>query len=166
MPEQPGVPAPRPSAQDALLDSSPFSDTVEEALAANPPRARLPLLTLCLGAGVVAVAGFLGGIQADRQWGSVTPAADQAARSDRPSGFPAPGGRFPGGGQFPGGGRSGTTGTVEKVTGDVITVKTADGRTVEVQITDETRITVERETAPKALKPGAQVTIRSGRPPG
>ncbi|WP_106399096.1 hypothetical protein [Actinocorallia populi] len=152
-----------------VLDEPPFEDTLEEALAVHPPRAKIPLVTLCLGAGVVAVAGFIGGVHADRQWGGGDASAAAPGRpgpstrggfpgtpvlQDQGGGFPgAPGGRFPGGGEA-------TTGTVSKVAGATIEVKTSDGRTVEVKVGDGTRVTTTREGTVKDIEPGAAVTVR------
>ncbi len=102
---------PEPTNPHDLLDEPPFEESLEEALAAHPPRARLPLVTLCLGAGVVAVAGFIGGVYADKEWGG--DGASNTAQAPSQRGFPGQGQNgFPGRGQngqqgFPGGGQSG-----------------------------------------------------------
>ncbi|MCD0448776.1 hypothetical protein LO762_06140 [Actinocorallia sp. API 0066] len=169
---------PEPITPQDLLETSPYEDTLEEALAARPPRARLPVATLALGAGVVAVAGFLGGIQADRHWGpDTTPAAQAPQRGTFPGGGPGGGpggfpggvpGGFPGGGQggFPGNGQGGpqgnrpTTGTVIKVSATTLELTTPDGQTVKINLTDQTTVTTTRPGTTKDLKPGTQVTIR------
>lgn len=163
---------PEPMSPRDLLDEPPFEESLEEALAAHPPRARLPVVTLCLGAGVVAVAGFIGGVHADKTWGG-DGGTRNAAQGSGQRGLPGQGG-FPGrqgqqpqggppGGGFPGGGPPGggvTTGTVSEVSGDTLEVKTADGSTVKVTIGDQTRVTTSREGSVKDLKPGVTVTVR------
>ncbi|MEO3784980.1 hypothetical protein ABGB12_16705 [Actinocorallia sp. B10E7] len=157
---------PDPMSPQELLDEPPFEESLEEALAAHPPRARLPMVTLCLGAGVVAVAGFIGGVHADKAWGGGDDDVPSIAQDQGRRGFPGQGVRpgrqdqgGPGQGGFPGGGGL-TSGTVGKVSGDTVEVKTADGRTVKVTVGDQTRVTVSKEGAVEDLKPGAAVTVR------
>ncbi|GAA0960763.1 hypothetical protein GCM10009550_52380 [Actinocorallia libanotica] len=174
---------PEPTNPREVLDEPPFEGTLEEALAARPPRAKIPLVTLCLGAGVVAVAGFIGGVHADRQWGGDGGDASTTApgrpgsstrggfpgapgRQDQGGGLPgSPGGRQPGGqdqdGRFPGG--RATTGTVSEVSGATVEVRTSDGRTVEVKVGDGTRVTTTREGSVEDIQPGAAVTVRGDR---
>lgn len=162
---------PEPTSPRDLLDTPPFEEPLEEVLAARPPRAKLPTLTLCLGAGAVAVAGFVAGIHADKRWGGdreTAPAAvqgqggfpgRQGGPGQAPSGFPGrQGGPGQGPGGFPGGGA--TTGTVSEVSGGTVKVKTPDGRTVEVTVTDRTRVTAAREGTVEDIEPGASVTVR------
>jgi hypothetical protein len=53
-----------------LLSSSPFEDDLDDALAAARPQRRSPPgPTLYLAAGILLVAGFLGGVQAQK-WSS------------------------------------------------------------------------------------------------
>ncbi|WP_211360052.1 hypothetical protein [Actinocorallia herbida] len=170
-----------PMSPQELLETSPYEETLEEALAAHPPRAKLPVATLVLGAGVVAVVGFIGGVYADKQWGG----ADASTVAQGPQrGFPGGGqGGFPGGGQMGGGqngqGRPGgqtgggggfggggfgggnvTMGTVGKVSGNTVEVKTADGRTVKVQIGDQTTVTTTKTGTVKDLEPGVTIVVR------
>ena len=53
-----------------------------------------------------------------------------------------------------------TMGTVSKVSGDTVEVKTADGRTVKVTVGEQTRVTTTGEGSVKDLKPGVTVTVR------
>ncbi|MFJ9762438.1 hypothetical protein ACIRUY_01355 [Streptomyces erythrochromogenes] len=105
--------APMPEQTDPheILRTSPFEGTLEEALAAHPPRAKVPLLTAFLAVGVLAVGGLVAGIHADRNWGAENTGADPGASTRRfGQGQPPAGagqGRFPGrgGGQGPGQGQ-------------------------------------------------------------
>ncbi|POM26644.1 hypothetical protein BTM25_10470 [Actinomadura rubteroloni] len=177
MPEkpQPGVPyaqsgpsVPGPPASDAeLLATSPFEDDLDDALAAVPPRRALPGPTLYLAAGVLLVVGFLGGVQAQK-WNSGTSAGTPSAQPGRalPGGYGAGarGGYGGGYGGAPGarGGFGGglTAGTVTKVSGDTLWVKTADGKTVKVQTGGSTRVSVTREGSLKDLGAGTSVVVR------
>ena len=139
-----------------LLEDSPFQGDLDAELAPRPRRVRLPGVTLWLGAGLVAVAGFVGGVQAHKSWGgssSTGTAAGPAAAGNRG------GGGFGGGGQ--GGGQGGgTTGTVTKVVGDTVYLKTTDGKTVKVKTGDTTKITLSGTGKAKDLKSGASIVVR------
>jgi len=56
------------TAAETLLDIEPLQDDLDTALKAAPGRAR-PGATAFLAAGVIAVAGFIGGVQAHKTWG-------------------------------------------------------------------------------------------------
>ncbi|MGZ9932289.1 myosin N-terminal SH3-like domain-containing protein [Streptomyces sp. NC-S4] len=143
-----------------ILRTSPFTGSLEEALAAHPPRAKVPVLTAFLAVGVLAVGGLVAGIHADRTWGRESTEAGPGASTGRSGqGFPAGGGqgRFPGRGggqgpgqgqaqppgqQVPGGARPNSAlvqGTITAVTGDSVTVKTSDGSTVTLKLGDQLR---------------------------
>jgi hypothetical protein len=137
-----------------LLENSPFQGDLDAELAPRPKRVKLPGVTLWLGAGVVAVAGFLGGVQAHKSWGDSSgtgTAASPAATGNRG------GGGFGGGGGGQGGG---TTGTVTKVVGDTVYLKTTDGKTVKVKTGDTTKITLSGTGKAKDLKSGASIVVR------
>lgn len=73
-----------------LLNTPPFEgDLAEELKADDRPKRRPPSATVLLVAGVLLVGGFVGGVQADRHWGtkkSSDPAAllGQLRRGPRP----------------------------------------------------------------------------------
>ncbi|MEU8776605.1 hypothetical protein [Streptomyces sp. NPDC048606] len=119
-----------------ILRTSSFEGTLEEALAAHPPRAEVPLLTVFLAVGVLAVGGLVAGIHVDRTWG----------REYAEAGPGAPTGRFgqgqPPRQQVPGGARPNAglvQGTITAVNGDSVTVQTSDGGTVTLKTGDELR---------------------------
>ncbi|MCD0448773.1 hypothetical protein LO762_06125 [Actinocorallia sp. API 0066] len=84
-----------PADGTAVLAESPFPGGLDDALAARPARPR-PGPTLYLAAGLVAVAGFLGGVQAHQTWGGGTdaPTAVSEPSTGRPGGATTD---FPGG---------------------------------------------------------------------
>ncbi|MFG1944319.1 hypothetical protein [Nonomuraea sp. NPDC048826] len=134
------------------LDTSPFQDDLR-AEPAGPPR-RASKLTLALLTGVVLVAGILTGIQAQKAFG--TPAATAAAPQR-----PEPGQNRQGfGGRQPGGE---TVGTVRKVEGGTVYLKTMDGSTVTVTTGDSTTVQVTTPGSLSDLKPGAVVSVRGER---
>jgi hypothetical protein len=82
--------------REDLLNISPFEGDLSEELKAEPrQRRRPPSVTLLLGVGVLLVAGFVGGVQADRHWGA-KPSSDPSALIRQ---FAARGGQAGQGGQ-------------------------------------------------------------------
>ncbi|MEU8356416.1 hypothetical protein AB0C27_10450 [Nonomuraea sp. NPDC048882] len=150
------------------LDSSPFPGDLREELAVRPVRGPSKL-TMALGAGVVLVAGILVGIQAQNLFGSAGAAAQAGAQrfgAGQP-GAGQPGSGQPGSGQQPGGrqrmgggGGGGTAGTVEKVEGGKVYVKTADGATVTVNTTDQTTVRISKPAKVTDLKQGSTIVVR------
>ncbi|MCO5968157.1 DUF5666 domain-containing protein [Actinoallomurus soli] len=152
--------------RDDVLSASPFDGDLETELAAAPRARRRLGLTAYLGAGALLAAGFGAGAQVDRHFGDHTTTAVQGSRGS--TGGQLPGGRGTYGGGMPGGGRpsdsgdgvsSGTTGTVQKVTGTTIYVKTANG-VVQVKVTGKTKVRVLRSGKASALKTGTTVTVQ------
>ncbi|MEV4354908.1 hypothetical protein ACIHFD_30650 [Nonomuraea sp. NPDC051941] len=154
-----------------LDDSSPYPDDLKEELAVQP-RKGASKLTLALAAGVVLVAGILIGIQAANLFGS--PAASAAGAQQRPmgGGYGQQQGGFGqqrggsgqppgyGGGQRMGGGGGGTIGTVEKVEGGKVYVKTMDGSTVTVATDDQTTVQISKPGKVTDLQTGTTVVVR------
>ncbi|MGW1059559.1 hypothetical protein [Micromonospora rubida] len=134
------------------------------ALAAAAPRRWWNRATLVLGALVLVLTGFLGGVQVQQRWGDPGPAT---AASGRSGGFPA---RLPSAAPGAGRGQSGagtpsaaagstTTGTVQLVDGDALYVETADGTVVTVRTTDTTRVRTSRASKLTAIKKGQTVSV-------
>jgi hypothetical protein len=161
--------------ESELLSTSPFKGDLDEELAARPRSRMLPGVTVYLGAGVLIVAGFLGGVQAEKAWSDGDGKSSNAA-----GGGAAPGAREGGGyggygrpgsggsGQGPGGGFGGgfggggdvTMGTVTKVVGGTIYLRTSDGKTVKVATSGSTRVQISTSGTAKDLKSGATVVVR------
>lgn len=147
-----------------LLEVSPFAGDLDTALAARPPRSVKPSLTVYLGAAVLLVAGFVAGIQADKQWGSGS--SSSGAPAGLPSGFArrAGAGGFGGGGtggaqaQGPGGGA--TVGTVKLVDGTTVYVDTGAGGIVAVRTDGSTKISVTKSGSLKDMSPGSTVVVQ------
>ncbi|WP_431913351.1 hypothetical protein [Micromonospora carbonacea] len=136
------------------------------ALAAAAPRRWWNRGTLVLGALVLLVAGFVGGVQVQQRWGE--PAAGAAASSwPFPAGL-ANGAAGSGRGQGPGDQPSAaatagaTTGTVTLVDGDTLYVETADGTVVTVRTTDDTAVRTTRASKLTAIERGQRVTVQGG----
>jgi hypothetical protein len=132
-----------------ILATSPYDGDIDKKLAARPRRRPPSKTTLGLAAAVLLVAGVIVGIQAQKALGRVMGGAviQQAMERGAGQGAEAPG-------------RGLTTGTVERVTGDKIYVKTADGATVTVATSGDTRVQLMKKGKVADLAPGNSVTVR------
>ena len=177
---------------EEVLDTSPFPDDLDAQLAAAAPRrGGMSKLTLGLAAGVVFVAGVIVGIQAHRavgggQTGGTRPvgaaggggygqvrsggesagqsAPERAAQGDgQGDGQGAARGRGGFGPRGGGGFGGATVGTVSRVDGDKIEIRTPQGETITVRTGDDTRIRITRDGEPADLKQGATVVVRGDR---
>jgi hypothetical protein len=127
--------------------------------------------TVGLGVAVLMLAAFLGGLQAQKHWGT-----DANAATD-PFGGPQGGGRAPGGDgnvgpfggtQGPGGGAvpptapaaGPTTGKVKLVDGTTIYVETAGGTTVVVRTNGSTAVRTTTAGELRDVKPGDTVSVQ------
>ncbi|MQY06076.1 hypothetical protein [Actinomadura macrotermitis] len=139
-----------------LLATSPFEGDLATELAAAPPARPGP--ALYLGGALLAVAGFIGGIWADKSMsdGESTPQPQRAAGGYAGGGYGgfrggAPGGSAPAGMTF---------GTVTKVEKGVLYLTTADGKTVKVSTSGQTAIRVTKKGTLKDLGAGTTVTVQ------
>jgi hypothetical protein len=129
--------------------------------------------TLYLGAVVLLLAGFMGGVQVQKSYGDSNGAAPAAGRGQqRPAGgFAGARGGFPGGAGLPsgapggtdpaaaGGGANTTTGTVKLVDGTTLYVQTADGTVITVRTAGSTAVKIAKDGSLKDLKAGDPVTV-------
>ncbi|WP_214110259.1 hypothetical protein [Acrocarpospora catenulata] len=153
---------------DEPLEVSPYGEDLDRELTARPARAKLPKLTLALGAGVVLVAGVLLGIQAQKTWGAQNTdrqaligamLGGQGGQRGIPSAGPGGGGA----GLRQGGFGNMTVGTVKLVDGDKIYVESANGGTTIVTTTGDTKVQLSKEGKVKDLKPGSTVIVQGDR---
>jgi hypothetical protein len=146
----------------------PDHDGLSGELAAAAPKRWWNRGTVGLGVALLLMGGFLGGVQAQKQWGTSTTAA---------SGFPAGGMGRTGGGGFPRTGASGapgafpqetaataatgggTTGKVKLVNGRTIYVETADGTVVTVKTDGTTTISTATKGKLSDVKAGQSITV-------
>jgi hypothetical protein len=164
----------RPAAGSATMDpedllaTPPVTDDLGAQLAARPPRATLPKLTLALAAAVLIGAGFLGGLTAGKSSASTGSGGLPAGLA---SGFPGGGGlpsggtrggsaQGAGGGGFAGGG---TVGTIKLVDGHTIYVQTFSGSIIRVSTSGSTRIQVSATGTVKDLQPGQAVVVQGSK---
>ncbi|MFC8850915.1 MULTISPECIES: hypothetical protein [unclassified Micromonospora] len=162
----------RTAASPAAVAGS--DDDLTAALAAAAPRRWWNRGTPVLGALVLLVAGFLGGVQVQQRWGEPAATGGAARSGAFPAGLPS-GAAGMGRGQGstgqtgqPSTGASASatagtaTGTVTLVDGDTLYVETADGTVVTVRTTDDTTVRTTRASELSAIKNGQQVTVRGG----
>lgn len=122
--------------------------------------------TMVLGAAVLVLAGFLGGIEVQKANAPAASAANPGAGRGTGyggRGFGAGAGGF-GSGQFPQGGTqtapAATTGKIKLVDGSTVYIETADGDVITVKTTGTTKVTSSTATKLASLKPGASVTVQ------
>ena len=153
-------------ADDDLL-SKPLDDDLNQRISKAAPRRLANRATFVLAGLALLVAGFVGGAQVQKSYGSApaatapggaNPAAFASAFAGRNGAQGgAPGGAQGGGTGTQGGARGGITGTVKLVDGTTVYVETADGSTVIVKTTGTT--TVLTPGALKDLTAGSTVTV-------
>ncbi|MCG5219937.1 hypothetical protein [Streptosporangium sp. KLBMP 9127] len=144
-----------------ILASSPFDGDLDEELAARPERRPISKLTLGLAAGLLLIAGALGGIQAQKLWGSDVAGpglmVQPAGENQRPGQAGTQGRSSTG---RPGATGGLTTGTVKRVAGKKIYLETMDGTAVTVTTNGQTRIQVTEQGKVADLKPGSTVLVQ------
>ena len=158
-----------------LLATPPVADDLSAQLAARPPRARLPKLTLALAAGVLIGAGFLGGLtvgKSSASTGSGLPAGlaggglpSFPTGSGLPSGAGGSGSaaQGAGGSGLPGGFGGGTVGTIKLVDGHTIYVQTFSGSITRVSTSGSTKIQRSAAGTVKDLRPGETVVVQGSK---
>ncbi|MBO3738905.1 hypothetical protein [Actinoplanes flavus] len=150
--------------ETAVIPRVPGNEGLSAELAAAAPRKWWNRATVGLGVAALLMGGFLGGVQAQKQWG---PSSAGTA-----GGLPGGGGGMRGGG-FPGGGlgqqpqsttsaaaSSGTTGKVKLVNGKTIYVETEDGTVVTVRTDGSTTISTASKGKLSDVKAGQSVTVQ------
>src|SRR4051794_16093275 len=103
-----------PVGDEDVLMTSPFEDDLADKLAVEPWRLPLPAPTLFLAVSILLVAGFIGGVYAQKWWGGSDTASSAApfagSRGGYGQGGPAAGGGFAPGGRANGYGGAGGAG--------------------------------------------------------
>jgi hypothetical protein len=156
-------------------DEDARDDGLAAALAKAAPRKWWNRGTLVLGAVALILAGFLGGLQVQKHFGTPATAAAGTGRgtgnfggAGRGAGaYGFPGGAAQGGAAVPGGAApaasaaaAGTTGTVKLVDGDTIYVQTANGDLVTVKTSGSTAVKTATAGTLKDVKAGDAVTVQ------
>jgi hypothetical protein len=171
-------PAASSSTDTDLLNSDPFDDDLGKELRTRAPRASLSRTTMALAGSVLIVAGFIGGVIVQKNWGVNTSArgnggANALANAAANGGFSGFGNRGNGGGGNGGtnagttgvtgtsaGAGAVTTGTVKLVDGTTIYLTTANGDVITVKTTGTTAVKLEQSGALKDIPVGATVSVQ------
>ncbi|WP_183219357.1 hypothetical protein [Actinoplanes campanulatus] len=146
--------------ETAVIAKVPGNEGLSAELAAAAPRKWWNKGTVGLGVAALLLGGFLGGVQAQKQWG---PSSAATA-----GGFPSGGGGMRGGGGFgqqpqsttSEAATSGTTGKVKLVNGKTIYVETEDGTVVTVKTDGSTTISTASKGKLSDVKAGQSVTVQ------
>jgi hypothetical protein len=141
----------------------PRPDGLAGALVKAAPKRWWNKATVVLGAMVLLLGGFLGGLQVEKHWGTTATASNRAAgfgagQNRSASGFP--GGTGTGTGQRGATtAASGTTGTVKLVDGSTIYVQTPDSNVVTVKTNGKTTVSIAKKGKLSDVKAGESVTV-------
>ncbi len=168
------------NAREAVdLSADPFADDLTAELEAAAPKPWRNRATVVLGALVLIVGGFLGGVQVEKHYGKTTTAANARAAlsqfANARGGAGATGG-FGRGGATGGTGTGGTasaapstasggttgqtnTGKITLVDGSTIYVTLASGDVLTVKTTSATKVSVGSVSKVSGLKAGQSVTV-------
>jgi len=153
------------------LTDDPFDDDLSAQLKARVPVRLNSRTTLALAGAVLIVAGFLGGVLVQKNFGpKAAPSRADIAAALAGSGFGGAGGLGgtgaggtgaggTGGGGTGGAGRGGTTGTVKFVDGTTVYLTNAAGDTITVKTSGSTAVRLSQTAALKDLPVGATVTV-------
>ncbi|MFG2972452.1 DUF5666 domain-containing protein [Streptomyces sp. NPDC048331] len=146
---------------DELLTAPRHQDDLDEQLAEG--RRGPGKLTLALGAAILVVCGIAGGIAIEKAMAPEQTARSQAGTRAAGTGETA-GQRGSGeGGRAGSGGGGAVIGTVERIEGGTVYVKTGDGQTVKVKTTGDTRVQVTKEGSAEDLASGQTVAVSGER---
>lgn len=179
----PGVESPVADLPPDLLNAPVgLDDDLSHALAARPPRRKLPGVTAFLGAAVLISGGFLSGVLVQKHQGgsssgagggnaAALAAAFGRTRTGTGTGTGATGATGTGttgtgataGGAAGGAGGAGagsTVGTVKLVDGSTVYVTTTDGSIVKVTTSKSTTIKVTKNGTAQDLAPGTAVVVQ------
>ncbi|WP_306207902.1 hypothetical protein [Actinoplanes sp. RD1] len=162
----------------AVLTPVPADDGLATEIAKAAPRRWWNRVTIGLGAGVLLVGGFVGGLQVQKHYGtsstaSAFPGGAGAGRSGTfpgggTGGYGGFGGQNSGGGAAPGAAAPAasaaaagpTTGKVKLVDGTTIYVETGDGSVVTVRTSGDTSVQTATTGKLKDVKAGDTVSVQ------
>ena len=151
----------------ATLDSNLPHDSLDEYETEPlplPSRRRLPRLTVALVVAVVGAGAFIGGLEAQKHWGSSS-GSGSGASGGAASALAARLGRAGTGAGAAGsqrgfGGGGATVGTVDVIKGSTLYVTDAGGNTVKVLTSAASAVSKTVSTTVKAIHPGDTVVVR------
>jgi hypothetical protein len=149
------LPAVEPTAEQIVASPAVRGDLNAEMRRAAKPFSRA---TLVLAGLVVLAIAFGGGAWTHAAFGSSSSSTPTRPAGGTQAGTGQTGGTGQGG--FRGAGGRGTTGTVDRVDGTTVYVKTAQGTDVKVSTSDSTTVGVTQQGKLSDLKPGSTVVVQ------
>lgn len=135
----------------------PEFDDLAVGLARAERKRWLTRSTLILGGAVIALAGFVGGVQVQK---AQTPAASTNAAAAAAARAGGAGRQFGGQGTQTGTPTAAATGKIKLVDGSTVYIETADGNVITVKTTGTTSVLSASKIKLADLKAGATVTIQ------
>lgn len=155
---------------DSESEAGAWEEDEESELPPRPRGRLLRPLSLALIAIVLAAAGFLGGVLAQKGSEGGTGAGGLPSFAAKGGGAGLPGGEGDsaavGAGALPsfgGGSNAAASGTVTSVEGQTIYVKESDGTVVAVKVGDGATVTRDSNVAAKKVHPGDTVTVEGSK---
>jgi len=136
-------------------NSSDLSAALEQARTKGPDKPGVGKTTLALAAALLVVAGFVGGYVTKGAASDTAGVGGGMVRFDRSDGGE--------GGPGAGGPKNLTIGTITKVDGDTVTIKTTAGTTVQATITSGTNVNVTKKGSVKDLAKGDEIVVNGQR---
>ncbi|MCX2947194.1 hypothetical protein [Lentzea sp. NEAU-D7] len=139
--------------------TNPLDQPLENDISAElkERKAGLGRTTVVLGVAVLAIVAFVGGVFVQKSFGAAETPARQNAAGRQFNGTPPSGQNRPNGGNFAG---RGTAGTIDRVDGTTVYVKTQNGQVVKVSTSDTTKVEISTEGRLTDLKAGQQVVVQ------
>jgi hypothetical protein len=116
--------------------------------------------TIALGVLVVLALAFGAGAWTHSALAGAGASSPASATTAGPAGAPRQGQQGPGGTGRPGGSGRGTAGTVDRVDGTTIYLKTPQGTEVKVSTSETTQVSVAQPAKVTDLKPGSDVVVQ------
>jgi hypothetical protein len=162
LPRRPRADVEETPAADGFLDlvEPVENDDLAAELEKRAPRGVPGRTTLVLAGAVLVVAGFLGGVLVQKNYGTSAVPLGNAVAARQNGGNALPGGTGGGGGTGGTGARNATTGTVKLVDGTTLYITTVDGETVTVKTSGTTTVRTEQTIALADVPVGATVSIQ------
>jgi hypothetical protein len=147
-----------PDSQDPISTSAELSAALEQARTKGPDQPGAGKATLILAGALLVVAGFIGGYVTK----GTTSSDDVRGGFSRAAG-PAGVGANQGGGPIGGGPQNLTIGTITKIDGNTVTIRTTSGATVKATIGSDTNVSVTTSGSVKDLAAGDDIVVNGQR---
>ena len=147
--------------RDETLESTVGGDDIASHIRSRKPLRWKSRTTLTLVSTGLIVAGFVGGLLVQKNFGATaTTATAFPGAAAGGNGFGQGAGAGGQGGATASSGSGATTGTVKLVDGNTVYLTTASGATITVKVSDSTALLLSQAAALKDLPAGAAITVQ------